>query len=156
MVHYILGPDDRLRKYPFAEMRHWDDQNDPQKFRRSHYRPRFGEEIDIPQAVPANEPAPGTRQTVGAPDKAPGSPQTQAGMLFDRMMDAAARGDSDGMRGISQQYAQTDTAQQWLQQGRDANQAIAEERERQQVQDRLAAQEREQGNRAVAPAMVMG
>lgn len=102
-THYILGPDDRLRKYPFAEMQHWEHQNDPQKFRRPQHRPRFGEEIDIPQALPADERAPGATPPGDAPEKASGSQQTQTGMLFDRLMDSAARGDADGMRAISQQ-----------------------------------------------------
>lgn len=114
------------------------------------------ERIDVsPQREDANPPAFLQPKLPGPESLMPVNKPTVE-QFFNMISDAAMRGDAGGMRGISQQYAQTDTAQQWLQQGRDANQAIAEERERQQVQDRLAAQEREQGNRAVAPAMVMG
>lgn len=156
VTHYILGPDDRFRKYPFSEIDHWDRLNDPPRIDRFQRRFKAGEEIEIPQAMPVEAQSLDAKPPDAAPEKISGSTQTQATMLFDRLMDAAMRGDADGMRGISQQYAQTDAAQQWLQQGCEANQVIAEERERQQAQERqrLAQQEREQADRA-GPSMMM-
>lgn len=86
----------------------------------------------------------------------PGSTPT-AEQFFNLLTDAAIRGDADGMRTASQQYARSDAGQQWLQQGRDANQAVAEAQEREQAleQQRLAQAQREQAGSS-GPAMVMG
>ncbi len=67
VTHYVLGPDDHFRKYPFSEIDHWDRLNDPPRI--DHFQRRFkaGEEVDIPQTLPADEPAPDTKPVARNP-----------------------------------------------------------------------------------------
>ncbi len=70
VTYYLLTPDDKLLKYPYAEHAKWDREREgnPLQKARGNYDPDFGQEVELPSKRPA-------RQETPKPDQA--SPQSQ-------------------------------------------------------------------------------
>lgn len=78
VTYYLLTPDDRLLKYPYAERKDWDREREGDRFQkaRGNYNPDFGQEVELPSKRRTQSDAQTQESNAPTPNQA--SPQNQA------------------------------------------------------------------------------